>query len=235
MKGLLGTFSTGRYSTETTSRDSQPRNPQDEVHITTSKPMDFTSTDTGAYAPTKIHLYKKDLHGLGSSGVTGNVSFESEDFVTDSSMCSTPVKNKTTKDGTTQSILKRRKIIDDNIRVESQYPQTPTRSGGLQNSRNLNFSYSDVDDMDMDMLKKVIRNQLEIDMALEDSLAGRSQNARSREKEAEQLAKQRLLQASGNDRQHSAIIRELSTRPKSIIFDDNAPQGREKVHNFLTI
>ena len=51
-----------------------------------------------------------------------------------------------TPQGTPKSILKRRQIIEDNIRVESQYPHTPTNKATPKH-KGLNYSYSDVDDL----------------------------------------------------------------------------------------
>lgn len=46
-------------------------------------------------------------------------------------------------EGTPKSILRHRKLIDDNVRVESKYVHTPTTSR-TRTRRNLNFSYSEI-------------------------------------------------------------------------------------------
>ena len=56
-----------------------------------------------------------------------------------------------TPQGTPKSILRRRKLIDDNIQVRSKYPHTPIshvtpKQGGVAG---LNYSYSEVDDEDL--------------------------------------------------------------------------------------
>ena len=87
---------------------------------------------------------------------------EVQDSVTNKS--STPVSTpNVTPQGTPKSILRHRKLIDDNIQVRSKYPHTPIhhvtpRQGGVVG---LNYSYSDVDDDDFDQaLEKDLHTDL---------------------------------------------------------------------------
>lgn len=185
----------------------------------------------------KTHLYRNT-----SEKPKTNKSYDSDlTTVTDLTTTSTPVKYPRS---TPKSILKGRQIIEDNVRVQSKYEHTPN-SKSSANRRSLNFEYSEMDDIDM--LKKVIRNQMEIDMALDESQRERrnltedqmsvdsylqsmdSSLTSEQDASVATLVDRRLLTDTGNDRQHSAIIKELSKRPKSIVFDVNAPQGREDV------
>lgn len=55
-------------------------------------------------------------------------------------------------EGTPKSILRHRKLIDDNVKVESKYEHTPTTSRSRRR-RGLNFSYSDAIDSDSAILR----------------------------------------------------------------------------------
>ena len=80
--------------------------------------------------------YSSDVENYGDYGHILDMS--------DRTMTSTPKRDHALTTDTPKSILKHRKIIDDNVRVESEYQHTPYVS---PKSKGLNFSYSNVDDI----------------------------------------------------------------------------------------
>lgn len=93
--------------------------------------------------PFTTHL-EKDLARARELIEEGRLSLESDKTKT-STPFSTP---QLTPQGTPKSILKRRKMIDDNVQVESQFPHTPISHLTPRNPQ-LNYSYSDIDDLDI--------------------------------------------------------------------------------------
>ena len=96
-------------------------------------------------SPKRGRSPKRSLpQGLARDSFTNNNGLSGMVSVT---MTSTPNKSIADKNDTPRSILKRRKIIDDNIRVDSKFAHTPTFGRSPKDNRGLNFSYSDYDDL----------------------------------------------------------------------------------------
>jgi len=130
-----------------------------------------------------------------------------------------------------KSILKRRKIIDDNVKVESQYDHTPAGSPN-PDSRGLNFSYSDVGEFD-DGDTGSYRSSIGMDVSYADS--NRSSllpdNHLTMPMYAQKLVKRdTLLRDSGNDRKNAAVVKSLYERPQvtGTVLDDYFPEGHIK-------
>lgn len=243
-------------------------------------------------------------------------------------------------EGTPKSILRHRKLIDDNVKVESKYEHTPTTSRSRRR-RGLNFSYSDVIESDsavlrsksvnfsdaiessdrqehenrsnLDQRASISKSSPEMSKTKSDSaevklrslhfsrptmsdatknppqkftLSNETRNLRkkphyvsatdgsyveerdldenetgndqrvgkkgsrvenegakevskyaeqsdSRTDKVKEVVQKNLLMHSGNDRKHASIVRDLESRPKSVIFD--AKKGTETKVNFLRL
>ena len=192
-----------------------------------------------------MHLSKRHLYQT-VQDKQNDPNKENDSLLTLTSECptlsSTPDKQLPHRVVTPQSILKHRKMIDDNVKVSSKFNHTPIH--GLAH-RNLNFSYSDANMDEIDILKKIVRDKMgekrtdaslcSDDSRLLESITSRSDRTSTRAKsqqlseELEDLLKRKRLLDSGNDRTNAPIVRDLSGRPKSVLFDEEAPQGREMV------
>ena len=146
---------------------------------------------------------------------------------------------------TPKSILKHRKIIDDNVHVESQFDHTPSALP-TPGKKSLNFSYSstgtvgdntsrDVDntasymtesDLDGSYLEEVVHSTSKKENPNKDIKDQKnsvekqiSEQEKARQNEIADLYKERLLLDSGNDKKHLKIINDLSNRTKTVMFD----------------
>ena len=135
---------------------------------------------------------------------------------------------------TPKSILKSRKIVDDNVKVDSKFVHTPTYNA-LSRSEHLNFSYSE--DGDLEIAKNTfLREQKETDnqdTKAEESdrsyiswnLAGNAgqkstnRNGFLENEDVEASRKDQLLLDAGNDRKNVAVVESLKHRPKSLLCD----------------
>ena len=147
---------------------------------------------------------------------------------------SSPVTSKTE---TPKSILKRRKIVDDNIKVDSKYQHTPTYKASPKN-KHLNFSYSEVDDLEMAKARYLRESDNDVEDTmldgsyLEERKAGKEHNTTNQDfpkavDSVEELLRERLLFDSGNDRKHAAVVEALKSRPKSILFEETAKEAKQ--------
>ncbi len=137
-----------------------------------------------------------------------------------------------------KSILKRRKIVDDNVKVDSKFQHTPTYKSFPGHS-GLNFSYSDVNDLELGRTrneKKKDDQKKSETVSLDEScvettkqINGQLDKETSVEKaqnrnDIERLLRNRLLRDAGNDRENAAIVETLQQRPKSVLFDTAAKE-----------
>ena len=167
-----------------------------------------------------------------------NVSFETDSDILSSSVAtktSTPTKShKPTDFGleTPKSILKRRKIIDDNVHVESRYDHTPLPYV-TPREKKLNFDYSD--DLDADMTGSDFHSDRHtLDGSFSEKGSSISQPYSYRPTVSgvpSALQRDFLLRDSGNDRRNAAIVKTLDSRPKSVIFDNHTAFEKSKVCN----
>ena len=162
-----------------------------------------------------------------------------DDSLPTDAIISSQVPNRTE---TPKSILKRRKIVDDNIKVDSRYQHTPTYKACPRN-KHLNFSYSEVDDLEMAKARYFREsNEIESDSDVQDGILNgsyleeRESKKKTRMSEQdlpkgvdsiEELLRERLLFDSGNDRKHAVVVEALKKRPKSILFDETAKEVKQ--------
>jgi hypothetical protein len=65
----------------------------------------------------------------------------------------TPDRVTRSLEGTPKSILRQRQLIDRNVHVDSKYEHTPTTKGSRKGRRDLNYSYTNVDDSGVSVSK----------------------------------------------------------------------------------
>ena len=157
-----------------------------------------------------------------------------------------PVRNRT---GTPKSILKRRKIVDDHVKVDSKYEHTPPYKSSLEN-KHLNFSYSDVDDLETAKARyRAKESGLEsgsnssadvsldgsyLDKPFRDKTVLTTDQQRLKPVDSiDALLRERLLLDSGNDRKNAAVVEALKKRPKSILLNETQKETKQsKVGSF---
>ncbi|ELU09604.1 hypothetical protein CAPTEDRAFT_229371 [Capitella teleta] len=180
-----------------------------------SEPLRNSEVEVKTYpSPSKRTPGKKDQYraAFDTSGAS------TEDF----SQCTTPPRTKDTalsKADTPKSILKHRKIIDDNVIVESKFVHTPN-AGKEKKKKGLNFSYSDVDDLDlaMELNAQRTRNANKTGSYIEESL---DTSVRDLDLDEDENLKMRtetqskLLKDTGNCKGKKNIVTDFSRRSKS--------------------
>lgn len=158
-------------------------------------------------------------------------------------LTSTPNQSLT---GTPKSILKRRKIIDDNVKVESKYAYTPTANKSGHKKSGLNYSYSDVDDLGLAMKLNAQRSEGRtphsksfteatdgsyIEEYLDTHPDDLEPDLKDTQKESyighkvkpKTKTPSDLLQDSGNKKANKNIVTNFSQRSKSVVFKSDDP------------
>ncbi len=160
---------------------------------------------------------------------------------------STPIKRPVTiQRETPRSILKRRQIIEDNVKVDSKYAPTPVTGNTPKHKNGLNFSYSNVDDLyitdqchstgkarysdatDGSYIEEYCdgydgdsQGKAEAGMVTaEESANSKNETvaAVGTVHDLGDMMQEKLLLDSGNDRLNARAVLDLSQRPKSTIF-----------------
>ena len=188
---------------------------------------------------------KRLPQGIDESAKTENRTFlplteTSKQFSRNEITTYSPVHGKT---GTQKSILKRRKIVDDHVKVDSKYEHTPPYKSSLEN-KHLNFSYSDVDDLETAKARyRAKESGLEsgsnssADVSLDGSYLDkpfRDKTALTTEQQMpkpvdsiDTLLRERLLLDCGNDRKNAAVVEALKKRPKSILLNETQKETKQ--------
>ena len=199
-----------------------------------------------------MNCKKKRLpQGIDESTKTENKSFESltetgKQFNAKENSSYSPVRDRA---GTPKSILKRRKIVDDHIKVTSKYEHTPPYKSSIEN-KHLNFSYSDVDDLETAKAQYLSKeNGLEtggnscanisldgsyLDKPFRDKTVPTTEQPMPKAVDSiDTLLRERLLLDSGNNRKNADVVEALKKRPKSILFDETQKETKQtKVRSF---
>ena len=188
---------------------------------------------------------KRLPQGIDESAKTENRTFlplteTSKQFNRNEITTYSPVRGRT---GTPKSILKRRKIVDDHVKVDSKYEHTPPYKSSLEN-KHLNFSYSDVDDLETAKARyRAKESGLEsgsnssADVSLDGSYLDkpfRDKTALTTEQQMpkpvdsiDTLLRELLLLDCGNDRKNAAVVEALKKRPKSILLNETQKETKQ--------
>ena len=154
--------------------------------------------------------FQDELELLGS----GNASFSGTVKSAGKAMSETP-----------RSILKHRKIINDNVKVDLECAHTPIKLVTPKSKHGLNYSYASTDDSMISsklpghecnsLNGSYVKECLGSGNSVTDKVVGGNDESLC---ELDKLIKERLLLDEGNDRTNASLVRDLSKRPKSYIF-----------------
>ena len=173
--------------------------------------------------------------------------------LSDSCKTNTPKRPTRSLADTPRSILKHRKIIDDNVHVQSEFTHTPVSLVTPRGKYGLNYSYSDAGDVAMETSE--LSGNHDNDHCYSNATDGsyieeyldengspsthspQNHNPSKPTSESnpaelsalEELIKDRLLLHSGNDRKNASIVNDLSNRPKSYVFASTDGSGEPEV------
>ena len=172
--------------------------------------------------PVNEHVYTSDdLDGsyLGSTG-------------SNQTRTSTPKRpeHKNGEQTPVRSILKKRRIIDENVKVSSRF-EHPELQGGATPKTHLNYSYSKVDEDDLHNRLSELGNPKDehTDSVKPTRLNFEEENFQDEKEEIHVSEKtEKLMIDPGNDRKNASIVRELTRRPTSVLY---SPEDKSKAEN----
>ncbi|OWF44084.1 uncharacterized protein LOC110458917 isoform X2 [Mizuhopecten yessoensis] len=166
----------------------------------------------------KLDVGDKDIHEEGENSVTTPKVIDDEDRLCGqlSNLRSDVVRSRNTERDT--DAKERRKIIDKNVKVDSQLNESELCRE--DDKSRLNFSYSKFDESDINYLRSKFGSRPEdIDIdKVEDKATEENNNAADHNT---------MLQSAGNDRKTANFIRDTMSKPKSILFS-SGPKDLKK-------
>lgn len=142
-----------------------------------------------------------------------------------------PPRQTSSAEGTPKSILRHRRIIDENVKVESKYEHTPTTSRSRRR-RGLNFSYSDVIDSDSAVLRS---KSVNFSDSVESSDQQEQENKRpSKSKSSPEKSKTKTVETTLRSHQLTQPVSDASKKPSQKLAMLNDARSHSKRPHYVS-